>query len=70
MNKILNSFDSNEIKGIPDIKFGLKEINIQCTEKIITDNFNINAIGNKLNGLFFMIVTNIDILLNLESKLD
>ena len=50
MNKILNSFDSNEIKGIPDTKFGLKEINIQCTEKIIIDNFNINAIGNKLNG--------------------
>ena len=38
--------------------------------KITVDNFNITAIGNKMIGLFFIIATNIDILLNLESKLD
>ena len=45
-------------------------MSIQCSEKLTADNFNITAIGNKMTGLFFITATNIDILLNLESKLD
>ena len=43
---------------------------MQCTEKIIVGHLNINSIRNKFDVLSFIIDTNIDILLILETKLD
>ena len=43
---------------------------IQCPEKIIVRHLNINSIRNKFDALYFIIDTNIDILLISEAKLD
>ena len=67
---IPNSFDSTEHNDVLDAKIGLMEMKIQCLEKIIVGNLNINSIRNKFDALSFIITTNIDMLLILEIKLD
>ena len=43
---------------------------IQCPEKVIVGDLNINSIRNKFDALSFIIDTNIDILITSETKLD
>ena len=69
-NIITNSFDSTKHNDIVDAKIGIREMKIQCPEKIIVGHFNINSIRNKFDALSFIIDTNIDILLISETKLD
>ena len=65
-----NSFDSTEHNDILDAKTGLRDMKIQCPEKIIVSHLNIKSIRNKSDALSFIIDTNIDILLISETKLD
>ena len=69
-NIIPNSFDSAKHNDIVDAKIGLREMKIQCPEKIIVGHLNINSIRNKFDALTVIIDTNIDILLISEAKLD
>ena len=55
-------FDSTKHNDIVDAKIGLREMKIQCPEKIIVGHLNINSIRNKFDALSFIIDTNIDIL--------
>ena len=67
-NIISNSFDSTKHNDIVDAKIGLREMKIQCPEKIIVGHLNINSVRNKFDALSFIIDTNIDILLILETR--
>ena len=69
-NIIPNSFDSTKHIDILDAKIGLREMKIQCPEKVIIGDLNINSIRNKFDALSFIIDTNIDISLISETKLD
>ena len=48
-NIIPNSFDSAKHNDIVDAKIGLREMKIQCPEKIIVGHLNINSIRHKFN---------------------
>ena len=65
-----NSFNSTDHSDILDAKIELREMNIQCLEKIIVGHLNINLTRNKFDALSFVIDTNINILLVSETKLD
>ena len=61
-------FDSTKHNDIVDAKIGLREMKIQCPEKITVGH--LNSLRNKSDALSFIIDTNIDILLISETKLD
>ena len=58
---IPNPFDSTDRNNIYDAKIGLREMKIQCPDKIIGNHLNIYSIRNKSDALSFIIDTNIDI---------
>ena len=67
---IPNSFNSTDLNDILDPKIGLREMEIQCPQKITVGHLNINSIRNKLDALSFIIDTNIDISLFSGTKND
>ena len=49
---ISNSFNSTDLNDILDAKIGLREIRIQCPEKIIVGHLNMNSIRKKFDAFF------------------
>ena len=55
-NIIPNSFHSTKHNDILDAKIGLREMKIQCPEKIIVGHLNINSIRNKFDLLSLSLI--------------
>ena len=49
---ISNSFNSTDLNDILDAKIGLREMRIQCPEKIIVGHLNMNSIRKKFDAFF------------------
>ena len=53
-NIIPNSFDSTKHNDILDAKIGIREMNIQCPEKIFVGHLNINSMRKKFDAFFHL----------------